>query len=32
MIDKFKNTMIRLNKNEFDVIKKLYPMKNLEIQ
>ena len=27
MIDKFKNTMIRLNKNEFDVIKKLYPKK-----
>lgn len=27
MIDKFKKTMIRLNKNEFDVIKKLYPKK-----
>ena len=27
MIDKFKNTMIKLNKNEFNVIKKLYPKK-----
>ena len=27
MIDKFKKTMIRLNKNEFYVIKKLYPKK-----
>ena len=27
LADKFKNTMIRLNKNEFEIIKKLYPKK-----